>query len=94
VSATDGWVHVTHPETGGQALIPDDEAVTAMYVGRGWDVSDQVPAELDPDAQDTGAVPAPPAPTEAPAEVAPEQPAAKPAKNTRTAGPADEKTGE
>lgn len=97
MSALDGWVHVTHPGTGGDALIPDDEHVRAMYEARGWKVSPEIPAHLDPDAPDAATPAAPPAtdPAAEPAPADPEQPAAKPAKNKpTTAGQADNEQGE
>lgn len=48
-AATDGWVHVTHPDTGGEALISAEPDVVALYEAKGWLVSDEVPAHLDPD---------------------------------------------
>jgi len=50
------WVHVTHPDTGGEGLVPDDADVLEAYTARGWVQSDAVPAHLDPNAPNTGAV--------------------------------------
>ena len=97
--AVNGFVHVTHPELGGDGvLVPDDESVVALYAARGWVLSPEVPAAFDPDAPNTGAPveqvadapveQAPAAPVEAPKTPAP------PVKDKSTAPSAVEKTGE
>jgi len=70
-----GFVHATHPATGGETMFPDDPSVLAAQKARGWVVSDEVPEELNPDAPNRGTLPGPdiPAvPAEAPADDGPE----------------------
>lgn len=62
-----GWVFMRHPETGGENRFPDSPDVVTFYEARGW-VRADLPADLDPDAPDTGAKFTAPAPV-------PEQPA-------------------
>jgi hypothetical protein len=47
------WVYLYHPEALGGAQFPNDPAVIAVYEGKGW-VRQDTPAELDPDAPNTG----------------------------------------
>jgi len=69
-AATDGRVHVTHPETGGEALVSAEPDVVALYEAKGWVVSVEVPARLDPDHQGDPAAAAD-EPAEAPADDSP-----------------------
>jgi len=76
--ALTGFVHLTHPATGGEQLAPDDASVVEHWTARGWVVSPEVPAHLDPDAPDTGtpaAVEAPFVPVPGPLDETPAAPA-------------------
>ena len=83
-AATDGRVHVTHPETGGEALVSAEPDVVALYEAKGWVVSDEIPARLDPDHQ--GDPESAPEAVEAPAE---DSPAPEPVETTDDPAPAD-----
>ena len=85
-AATDGRVHVTHPETGGEALISAEPDVVALYEAKGWVVSDEVPAHLDPDAPDASPAEAPAEPADEPAE---DSPAPAPDETPDDPAPAD-----
>ena len=52
-----GWVYLEHPDITGGCQVPDDPDVIAAHEGRGWVVK-PTPVELDPDAPNTGALPA------------------------------------
>ena len=78
-AATDGRVHVTHPDLGAEALISAEPDVVALYVAKGWVVSDDVPAHLDPDHQG-----------EPVAEPAEDSPAPAPVETTDDTAPADD----
>lgn len=84
-AATSGWVHLTHPDIGGEQLVPDSADVLEALAARGWVVSDAIPPELDADHQGE---PEPAAPVEAPAD----DPAPGPVDNDDPA-PADDNEG-
>ena len=87
-AATDGRVHVSHPETGGEALVSAEPDVVALYEAKGWVVSDEVPAHLDPDAPDASPAEAPePEPA---AEPAADSPAPAPDETPDDTAPADD----
>ena len=50
-----GWLYMRHPETGGASLIPDDSSVLEVHEAKGWQRF-AMPAELDPDAPNLGAI--------------------------------------
>lgn len=50
-----GWMYLVHPETGGAQVAPDNPGVLEHFEARGWE-RHVMPAELDPNAPDTGAV--------------------------------------
>lgn len=104
---TAGFVYLEHPDITGGCQVPDDPDVVAAHEAKGWQVR-PTPVELDPDAPNTGALPANAFVAEQQAAAAaadagptedttpdkgPEQPATRPAKN-RTAAPADDQNGE
>lgn len=57
--ALQGWVHLTHPETGGEQLVADSVDVLAHLEARGWVRSPEVPVAFDPDAPNVTDEPAP-----------------------------------
>ena len=89
-AATDGRVHVSHPETGGEALVSAEPDVIELYIAKGWVVSDEVPARLDPDHQgDPEPVAEPLADPEPVAAPADDSPADGPDETTDGPAPAD-----
>lgn len=49
------WVYLRHPETGGACRVPDEPGVVESLEARGWQ-RHVMPAELDPDAPNSGVV--------------------------------------
>lgn len=47
------WVYLRHDVTGGDCLVPDEPGVVEAHEARGW-ARYVMPAELDPDAPNTG----------------------------------------
>jgi hypothetical protein len=78
-AATQGWVHLTHPDIAGEQLVPDSDDVVEALQARGWVRSDAVPAHLDPDDQG-----------EPSAEPAPEPEAEQPATEDSPAAPGED----
>lgn len=86
------FVHMTHPDTGGETLVPDDESVLETFEAKGWVRSETVPEHLDPDAPNTGRMAQAPILTPSVAEAEPAPPPVPP--DPETASPAVPETEE